>query len=269
MRLPSIEETSFDPFVASLRQNDAEKYLSPKWGTNQKFINKRRFDFCIALLEKYLAGNKNKDTMVGDFACGTANVGISLAEKGYKVDLIENEEKFYDYIKLKTDSNNINFIQSDVSQYCAKEKYTAIFLGEAIEHMEKPDETLKLLCQNLKPGGILCLSTPNGDFVNCYEPNWSEVKDNTERNAKLANTFGNHVCEFKPLELKELVQMAGFCLLEHHLIQSQQICDSSIMRRIIPNKILWSIDKALSKKKDKSGKLWGMNQVIVAQRARS
>ncbi|MCY4644212.1 MAG: methyltransferase domain-containing protein [Bacteriovoracales bacterium] len=270
MRLPSVEETSSDPFIASLRQADSLGYFSQRWGANQKFITTHRFDLCAELIKKHTNSSPGHNILVGDFACGTANLGINLAEQGYRVDLVENEAKFFDYIKLKTDSKNLRFITADASSHSSKEKYDAIFFGEAIEHMAAPDKVLKLLCENLKLGGILCLTTPNGRYIDCNEPSWEEVKLNVERNKKLANTFGNHVCEFTPNELQELTKMAGFCIAEHRFILSKQVCKSPLMRRIIPKKILWKLDEKLSKGQDqKTGKMGGKIQIVIARRARS
>lgn len=265
MHLPKHDKTSHDPFIASLREDDAKKYLSTRWGSAQRFINTRRFDLCLELIKKYVKESK-KTALFGDFACGTANIGIQLAEEGYNVDLIENEKKFFEYIKLKTEAQNINFITADITEYLKLNSYTAIFLGEAIEHVANPDMLLKNIYKNLKHGGYLILTTPNGDYIDCYEPNWNTVKEEQERNIKLSNTLLNHVCEFTPSELKELIKMAGFCIFEHRIIQSKIVCKSNILRRLFPKPLLWMIDDIFSKHRTNLGKYFGMNQIVVAQK---
>lgn len=267
MRLPSVEECSKDQFLFHYRADDEKGFLSTtKKSGNQAFLSRRRFYYAYELIKKYLS-TKTETFRVADFACGQGNVGLLLAEDGYKVDFVDNEEKFFEYIKLKHTKGDINFVKGDCSTYIGEQKYDAIFFGEALEHMADPAKTLTNLRANLKTGGLLCLTTPNGDFVNCYEPCWNEVKDQKERNEKLANTIGNHVCEFTQKELRELVKLSGFNVMEHRTFLSDQISRKSLLRRILPEKILWKLDMNYSKKNNSAGKNWGRTQIILAQRA--
>lgn len=264
MKLPEIDSCAKDPFLNMLRDADQQKYFG-RHGTNQMFSDHRRIDTAHELLNKYLS--TNTEIALADFACGVGTVGLKLAEQGYTVDFLDNEEKYFDYIKLKHTEGKIQFTKADISSYIGEKKYFAIFLGEAIEHMAKPDETLKALRDNLLPGGILCLTTPNGNYVDCQEPNWEEVKDQHERNEKLANNIGNHVCEFHPKELSSLVKEAGFVIAEHKLVISKQISESSLLRRLLPRKILWALDNKWAASTNSQGKTYGKIQIIVAMRA--
>ncbi len=266
VKLPNIDQCSNDQFLYMLRAEDESGFLaSKKRKGNKAFLARRRFLFSHELLKKHLS-IKSKDITVADFACGTGNVGLLLAEDGYKVDFVDNEAKFFDYIKLKHDQGTINFVKGDCSTFVSDKKYDAIYFGEAIEHMSDPDKTLKNLRENLVTGGILCLTTPNGDYVNCYEPDWTEVKGNSERNEKLANNIGNHVCEFTQKELREIIKNAGFTILEHATFNSHQISQKSILRRVLPDTLLWRLDRLYSKRNDPKGKNWGRTQIVLAQR---
>jgi 2-polyprenyl-3-methyl-5-hydroxy-6-metoxy-1,4-benzoquinol methylase len=264
MKLPSHEECSNDQLLTIFREGDSKEYFSNKKSSNQFLLNARRVEISIDLISKYLT--KSEDSTIADFACGPGNVGLLFAEKGYKVDFVDNESKFFDYIKLKHTHGVINFVKGDLNSHVANKKYSAIYLGEAIEHMADPLLTLKNLRENLVTGGLLCLTTPNGDFVNCYEPSWSEVKNNKERNKNLANTIGNHVCEFTTKELSDLLKEAGFGVLEHHLINSWQISERSLLRRVLSKNMLFKLDSYWSKQKNKEKKDSGRTQVILAQR---
>ena len=265
MKLPTNEECGIDPFLRMLRVEDAKGYFSPKRGANQSFRVKRRFNFCIELLGTFLKGDKSK-IRIADFACGTGNVGLFFHEAGYDVTFVDNESKFFEYIKLKTSNKDIKAVHGSCSSYLSDQKYDAIFFGEAIEHMANPALTLNNLRENLKTGGMLCLTTPNGDYVDCSEPCWNEVKDNKERNEKLANNIGNHVCEFKMNELKELVKLSGFAINYHGVILSKQMSKMSLIRRIFPAVILNKMDEKFSKKKNRDGKMYGQTQIMLAQR---
>jgi hypothetical protein len=133
--------------------------------------------------------------------------------------------------------------------------------------MANPDKTIINLRENLKTGGVLCLTTPNGDFINCYEPNWESVKNNPERNNKLANSIGNHVCEFTRNELKSLLKENGFNIILHETFLSESLSRRSILRRILPLNLLVRWDLYISRKNTKSGKNLGRTQIVLAQRA--
>jgi 2-polyprenyl-3-methyl-5-hydroxy-6-metoxy-1,4-benzoquinol methylase len=267
MKLPSLEECSKDQFLFTLRSEDERGFLATKNRKgNQAFLMRKRFIYAFELIKKYLSQDI-ASIKVADFACGTGNVGLLFAEAGYSVDFVDNEEKFFEYIKLKHTDGVVHFQKGDCSNFVSETKYDVIFFGEALEHMSQPAVTLSNLRENLKTGGLLCLTTPNGDFVNCYEPSWSEVKDQKERNEKLANSIGNHVCEFTKRELSELVKTAGFNMLEHKTFLSDQISRKSLLRRIVPERAMWKLDDYYSKQKNSAGKDWGRTQIVIAQRA--
>ncbi len=265
MKLPNKETVANDPFLNILHGEDEKGFLSKNKGSNQSFLVTKRYLDSFEAMKKFLPEASEK-IKVADFACGTGNVGLLLSERGYSVDFVDNEEKFFDYIKLKKTTNNVQFIKGDCSTFVSSTPYDAIYFGEAIEHMSDPMKTLTNLRSNLKTGGILVLTTPNGDFVNCYEPNWSEVKDQKDRNEALANNIGNHVCEFTQRELAELVKLSGFLIMGQKLLCSHQISKRSILRRILPQNLAFSLDDHYSKIQTKAGKSMGRTQLIIAQR---
>ena len=265
MYLPTEEQCKTHPFLNTLRGDDERGYFAKNRGTNQAFLMRRRYILGYEMI-KNICPKESSDFVIGDFACGAGNVGLLLAEDGFKVDFVDNEKLFFDYIKLKSNSPNINYVLGDCSTFKSDKKYDAIFFGEAIEHMANPVRTITNLRDNLKTGGYLCLTTPNGDFVNCYEPNWTTVKNDTERNEKLANTIGNHVCEFTQKELKDILKENGFNIIHHFTFLSDQISRKSLLRRILPERMVWSLDLKFSKK-IKDGKNFGRTQLIMAQRA--
>ena len=265
MFLPTEDQCKSHPFLNTLRNEDERGFFAKNKGTNQAFLMRRRYLLGHEMI-KAVCPKNSAEFLIADFACGSGNVGLLLAEDGFKVDFIDNEKLFFDYIKLKSNQKNLNFISGDCSTYKSETKYDAIFFGEAIEHMADPAKTINNLRDNLKTGGYLCLTTPNGDFVNCYEPNWTAVKNQPERNAKLANTIGNHVCEFTKAELKELLKENGFNIIHHFTFLSDQISRKSLLRRVLPERLLWDLDLKFSKK-NLNGKNFGRTQLIMAQRA--
>jgi 2-polyprenyl-3-methyl-5-hydroxy-6-metoxy-1,4-benzoquinol methylase len=266
MKLPNVESCNDDSFLLKLRLEDERGFLSKNKSKNQAFLDQRRVTFSIELMKKFLPKQVGK-IKIADFACGLGNFGCSMLDLGYEVTFIDNEPKFFEYIKLKSGKEKIKSHFGDCSQYIAPQSFDAIFFGEALEHMSNPAKTVTNLRENLNPGGLLCLTTPNGDYIDCYEPNWHEVKDQPERNDKLANSIGNHVCEFTVKELKDILKENGFNILHHQTFLSKQISKKSLLRRVFPISFLNLWDLKLSKKFNKAGKNFGRTQIVLAQRA--
>lgn len=264
MHLPPAEKCQQDPLLHLLWQGDAREFFNPKRYANQRFLNRRRMLGAYEALKRHLGGRKS--ARIADVACGTGTLGVLFAEDGYQVSFIDNEPRFLKYVRMKTEAKNIRCHQSDVNSWKAGEKYDALFFGEALEHMEDPEQTLAALRENLKTGGLLCLTTPNGDIPGAQEPKWAEVKGQTERNRKLANNLGNHVCEFGFQELKDLVKQAGFGVLEHRLINSEKVSRRGVARALLPEKTLWKLDDRWSNRKHSDGNYGGRTQLLVAQR---
>jgi 2-polyprenyl-3-methyl-5-hydroxy-6-metoxy-1,4-benzoquinol methylase len=267
MILPKEELCNQDPLLKSFRDADLNGFLHPQKTSNRYFLTHQRVRSAVEALIRRLPKAGDPSTLVADIACGPGNAGLLLSEAGFNVEFVDNETRFFDYIKMKSHREDKDFLASDVNSLDVNQKYDGIIFGEAIEHMAEPSRTLEVLHKSLKRGGHLVLTTPNGDFVDCSEPCWNDVKNDKERNRKLANNIGNHVCEFKPSELKSLVKEAGFVVLEHFLVNSKTVSRRSLLRRLLPFSSLRKLDQKWSKRKVGHGKDLGRIQIIVAQRA--
>ncbi len=267
MQLPATEKCAHDSFLTMCRKADEKGFLQTKRNANTRFLERRRILTALEAVLEHLPSHCT--SRVADIACGTGNFGLLMAERGYAVDFIDNESRFFDYVRMKQTpdlADRLHFSQGDINgQEAPIGPYSAIFFGEAIEHMAEPPKTLERLHELLVPSGILCLTTPNGSFVDGQEPSWTEVKDQKERNAKLANNAGNHVCEFTPPELKDLLKTAGFGVLRQELVNSKQISKRHLLR-FLPERWLWPLDRAWANKKSHANKTFGRSQILIAQR---
>ena len=150
---------------------------------------------------------RGKDVL--DCACGIGWGSFLFANGGARsvvgVDLspnaIESAQVFYS-------AENIKFVLGAASDIDFDEKFDIITSFETLEHVDDPIFFLKNLRKNLKPGGLLILSTPNG-FCFKYD------KD------KPYNPY--HLDEFTKDELFRLLEQAGWCVdkyMGQHPIQA-------------------------------------------------
>ncbi len=270
MQLPALDQVQSDPFLYRCWQADRKGIYNPKVNANTRFLDRRRLLTAFYQIKRHLSPEPIHQRLA-DFACGTGTMGVLWVEQGYKVDFVDNEKRFFNYIQKKLShvssfSASTRFIHRGIhdDRQSRPETYDAIYLGEALEHMAKPDLTLRQLWRELKPGGLLSLTTPNGDFVGCYERNWTDVKDQWDRNEKIANTISNHVCEFTVEELQTLLKEAGFGIVEHEVVCSSQVSKRHLLR-LLPERWVWPLDRLWSKKV-RDGKTFGRTQVVLAQK---
>jgi len=81
--------------------------------------------------------------------------------------------------KRYENQKNISFVESDVFEFLSstKDKFDIVILMEFIEHITNQDELLSLVYKVLKPGGRVCLSTPNKDNTPFFRRNPYHFKE--------------------------------------------------------------------------------------------
>jgi 2-polyprenyl-3-methyl-5-hydroxy-6-metoxy-1,4-benzoquinol methylase len=187
-------------------------------------LDQKRYIYAL----KFVRG---KDVL--DCACGIGWGSFLLANGGAKsvvgVDLspsaIESALVFYS-------AENIKFVLGAASDIDLNIKFDIITCFETLEHVDDPIYFLKNLKKNLKPGGMLILSTPNG-FCFKYD------KD------KPYNPY--HLDEYTKDDLFRALEQAGWCVdkyMGQHPIQADSedvITYRNFIRRY------WSINKLVQK----------------------
>ncbi|MCJ7825996.1 methyltransferase domain-containing protein [Patescibacteria group bacterium] len=81
-------------------------------------------------------------------------------EAGFNVDCIEMDERCCEYL---TNVIGVNAVQSDMPHKTVEsmKKHDVIAMWHVLEHLANPWECLSALAENLTPGGILVIATPN------------------------------------------------------------------------------------------------------------
>ncbi len=124
------------------------------------FMSSVPYDEWVDYIEKIWSKNGKKVKMVLELACGTGNVSIRLAKKGYEVIALDKSEDMLAEAKNKaTDMGlDILFLNQDM---CDFELYgsvdSIICLCDSINYITDENELLNVfkLCNNyLNPGGL-------------------------------------------------------------------------------------------------------------------
>lgn len=93
------------------------------------------------------------------------------------------------------------------------DRFDVLLLVDVIEHLAVPGPTMRLVGEQLKPGGVLLVSTPN---VLRFETYWNFLFRRTGHPTPLAhylradNTYVTHQREFTMDELRRTLEFFGF-----------------------------------------------------------
>lgn len=112
-----------------------------------------------------------------DLAGASGNFSIAAAQLGYDVTWNDLRSEMEDYVKNKAPSAlNISYQAGNILQLGDSflGKYDVVMALEVIEHVAHPDKFLSQLAKLIRPGGLLLVSTPNGDYFRNDLPRFSD-----------------------------------------------------------------------------------------------
>lgn len=104
-----------------------------------------------------------KNSVCGDFACGTGYGSVMIAEKAKKVIGVDKDEKVISEIKKRYGYvKNVEFMKSDLLKLKFEHIFDFILSFETLEHFKEKDiiRLLNIYHRILKPNGIIIFSTP-------------------------------------------------------------------------------------------------------------
>ena len=135
--------------------NTPEEY-NRMFGNRRFGIDRKEPLRAKAMLAKFTGGK------FLDIGCGVAtHCELALKIEGAEVYGMDFADKLIE--SLKTQYPTVNYAVEDIRKMTyLNETFDYISMGEVIEHLEDPAETLKEVVRILKTGGILAISTPHG-----------------------------------------------------------------------------------------------------------
>lgn len=232
----------------SIMQYDKNEIDNPDEYSLSKINYMNRINKVISVIKKHFEPSLN--IKIADFGCAQGNISLILAEMGYKVFAVDMRQDFLEYSKLKYEKGEIEWICLNIENIkdCYKnEFFDAIVLGELIEHCAYPENILQIAFHLLKKGGILIITTPNGNYLKNKLPTFSSIKECKSRSALEINQFGpdgvNHLFLFDINDIKGMLP-AGAQIEQRGFIGSAIINRHSCrLLRFLPSHfIYWSIE---------------------------
>ena len=160
--------------------DDDERYV---WAFDQREIDhpnpraytaiayRRRLDEMLAVVRAHTPPGGS----VADVGCAQGNLALLLAEQGYRVTAYDRNPSFLAYSRKKHERGDVEWLQGDFFAAADGREFDTVVLGEIVEHVAHPDELLARAAGRLAPGGVLVVTTPNGEFVRERLPSYAEV----------------------------------------------------------------------------------------------
>lgn len=137
-----------------------------------------------------------------DVACGTGGFLLEARKLGYDVSGVDFDSE---QIEFAQEFGLTNVYIEDVLSFLGKyhEEFDVITGFEIIEHLDRPRKFLDLIFTALKPGGFMCLSTPNRSRIGPKNEFWDFPHHHLTRWSK--DSLRNFVASFgfKVVSVKE------------------------------------------------------------------
>jgi 2-polyprenyl-3-methyl-5-hydroxy-6-metoxy-1,4-benzoquinol methylase len=152
-------------------------------------------------------GRLASNSLIVDLGCAQGNLARELASAGYRVTGVESNTDFLGYARAKDISSSVTWVCSDIREFAPGEQYDGALLTEVIEHTGKPREFVDAAARVLRPGGLLILTTPNGERIRQHLPTFSAwlAKPGSSANEVIGPAGEHHQFLFTKGELRDLL----------------------------------------------------------------
>lgn len=251
-------------------ESDFERDLG--WGDDERYFfnpNRRKasvfgYFLRLRLVVELICKHVPRGARVADLACANGNFSLLLAESGYRVTAVDIQPDFLKYTRRKHTHGELVTREANIIEYRDPEPFDAVILGEVIEHVAHPDQLLASARENLRPGGVLVLTTPNGEEHGHGLPTYSEVRDPSLFEGKQFH-WGDHLFLYTEPELRGLLADAGFDVVDYIRCNSSYVSQLKAVRYLLPLGALHWLERRTRGFK-RHGKDSTANLVVVAKR---
>jgi len=158
-------------------------------------------------LNKWFSENPNKKQVL-DAGCGFGQYSFWMARKhpslniqsvDVKTDYLQDCDKFFKSCGI----NNVKFETADLTQYNNPNSYDLVVCIDVMEHILEDVEVFKHFNLNLKPGGMMLVSTPS-------DQGGSDVQEDSDE-----SFISEHVRDgYNIQEIQDKLRLAGFNKME-------------------------------------------------------
>jgi 2-polyprenyl-3-methyl-5-hydroxy-6-metoxy-1,4-benzoquinol methylase len=211
MKLPELRPDS--PDWSRLREHDVQELWDHSIRPHVAAAYAARLSLLTEIVTR-LAGPQGR---VLDVGCAQGTLGLMLAEQGLRVSLLDVRATNIEYARARYERGDVAFHVGLLGDTTPPDgDYDVVVCTEVLEHVPAPADLLASLARKARPGGALCLTTPNADYALSNLPTFGgasqEVIDTAEANSLDGDA---HRFLYSREELIALVRGVGLKVAEH------------------------------------------------------
>ena len=169
-----------------------------------------------------------------DLGCGVGNYSMIFARKGYDVTAVDINQESLFYLKKHDRTNSIKIICGDITERVVQKNvtYDIVIASDVLEHLLRPEKSLKIINDVLTDNGYVFITIPNG-----YGPweMWNRLKNRPWLKIVLYFPF------YFPVYLKRLIYRSSNSRPAIPLTSSKQ--KSCTLNEESPHTQFWTFGK--------------------------
>ena len=235
-----VYDPEWSPEQKAVYEHDMQEIWDPNLARQIWNLYHNQLDIYIKL-----AGDPPQDIL--DVGCAQGTLALKLAEKGHRVTAVDIRQSFLDYAVSRYTHGDIEFICGNAFEVEIDKKYDVVFANQIMEHLVYPVEFASNLKKLLKPGGLLVMTTPNGQYVKNGLPTFTELGDPKKWEHKQFTADGDeHFFAYTISELDEVVKSAGLRDVQTTWFESPWMSGHMKFRylhKILPTFVLRVLDR--------------------------
>ncbi|HXJ23563.1 MAG TPA: methyltransferase domain-containing protein [Polyangia bacterium] len=210
MKLP---EARPDPGWSLLREHDQQELWDDSIAPHVAASYRAR----MSLLAGLVGEASGPAGHVLDVGCAQGTLGLMLAERGFQVDLLDLRSQNIAYAQARYEHGAVRFHVGLLGEDCPPERdFDVVVCTEVLEHVPAPSELLRQLAGKVRPGGALCLTTPNGEYMFSRLPTYGGARQSTIDDSEANSSDGDaHRFLYTRDELITLVRSVGLRIERH------------------------------------------------------
>jgi 2-polyprenyl-3-methyl-5-hydroxy-6-metoxy-1,4-benzoquinol methylase len=204
MRLP---KPTADPEYSYVRDHDVREW----WDSSVQPHAALGYQQRIRLLLDEVQRHTPIGSKVLDVGCAQGTAGLLLAERGYRVTLLDIREAHIRYARDRYEHGAVEFAVGRLADAIpATPVFDAVICTEVIEHVSKPAVFLEQISVRLRSGGSIFLTTPNADYWGWHLPSYGYAHEHVIDGAEADSCDGDaHRYLFSREELISLFRGVG------------------------------------------------------------
>jgi len=211
VKLPPREVLT-DPDQVFLYEHDCRELHNPNPRDFSRLMYVARYELVLDTIERWAPGKQ-----VLDIGSAQGNFSLALAERGHGVVALDLRPSFLRYLRLKYERGKIHCVGASIEAFPFRpNRFDVVLLGEVIEHVAYPERLLRDLADLLVPGGILVLTTPNGERLHTGLPTLADIRSRDDLVPRQFKPDANgHLFLLTRSELLRLIENAGLEVTSH------------------------------------------------------